>query len=111
MSRFCCRRKASNDVTGPSLITRLHGFAVGTARLVLLLCLVFVPTAHAATGLEYLANQQITDGSYTNPAALATPFQSTAETLRAFHALGATTQAGIPSARQFIAAETFHNTE
>ena len=77
----------------------------------LYLLLVFPLSVIAATGTEYLASQTQLDGSYSNPVDVATPFQSTSETLRTFHVLGETVQPGIPNALQFINAEGFHTTE
>ncbi len=63
-----------------------------------------------ADALDWLDSQANSDGSYASAADPATPFQSTAETLRAFAALGAG-RAGVVAARGFLAADPTRNTE
>jgi len=75
-----------------------------------LLCSV-ATAASAATAVDWLASQQDPYGAYTVPIDIATPYQSTAETLRAFQAAGQIAQVGIPAALQFVNAETLHSTE
>ena len=67
--------------------------------------------ADVASGVHWLASQAQADGRYASPTDLATPVQATSETLRTFSLLGENTQAGIPTARQFLTAEPFHNIE
>jgi hypothetical protein len=54
---------------------------------VLVFCLASKGAAGQAAGIVWLAAQSNADGSYAGGADLATPFQSTAETLQAFFAL------------------------
>ncbi|GMQ83919.1 MAG: hypothetical protein BMS9Abin06_0665 [Gammaproteobacteria bacterium] len=77
---------------------------------VLLFTLLFCARS-SADALDWLDGQANGDGSYTAAADPATSFQATSETLRAFTASGATTRAGIPAAREFLAADPTRNTE
>ncbi|HHH42909.1 MAG TPA: hypothetical protein ENK49_02120, partial [Gammaproteobacteria bacterium] len=64
-----------------------------------------------ADALDWLDSRATDDGSYTTAADPATPFQATAEALRAFSAAGAGARAGIPAARAFLFANPARNTE
>jgi sugar lactone lactonase YvrE len=69
------------------------------------------PAASAADGVAWLAAQANADGSYALATDLATATQSTSEVLRTFHALGETTQPGLPAAEQFLASEPYRGSE
>ncbi len=89
------------------------GNMCGVLRIVgCLVCLLWLVTgtvwADTQAGINWLSAQQQTDGRYETIEALATPIQATAETLRALVLLG---QAPPPLSRDYLAAETFHNTE
>ena len=81
------------------------------ALLVMMSSLIVAPVASAATGIEWLAAQSKSDGSYANQSDVSTAYQSTTETLSAFAALGESDQPGIAAAVQFIDAEAFQSTE
>ena len=66
--------------------------------------------AGTVEGVNWLDAQVQTDGSIANADDIATAYQSTAEVLRAYAALGITGSVAI-GARQFIADEAFQNTE
>jgi len=86
-----------------------HEFIVGV---ILGLTLLVLPArADTTAGLAWLAGQAQSNGAYARTTDLATPVQATAETLRTFQALSEATQPGIAAARQFLADQTFHNTE
>jgi hypothetical protein len=75
--------------------------------------LISIPSASAdvAQGVIYLNGLQSVDYSYSNAADVSTPFQATAETLRAFQIASGTAQPGSASALDYLNAETHHNTE
>lgn len=96
------------------MTTKIAGYTVLRLRwfgAVVLVMSVFPALVHAALpdGINYLATQQNTDGSYANATNLVDNFQSTAETLLAFQTLGQTTSPGIPSALAFIHARVGDN--
>lgn len=65
----------------------------------------------AAQGEDWLAAQAQPDGAIVTPTGLATPFQATAEALRALHASGVGDRPEALAAQQYLAAESYHNTE
>lgn len=68
--------------------------------------------AHAATGIDYLSAQQNVDGSLGNTAtSLATPVQTTAETLRVYQALSQQNQFVYAPALSYLNSGTEANTE
>lgn len=82
------------------------------------LCVIFwglisIPSASAdvAQGVIYLNGLQSVEHSYSNAADVSTPFQATAEALRAFQFASGTAQPGSASALDYLNAETRHNTE
>lgn len=74
-------------------------------------CLVQPVNAGTVEAINYLTSQQQTDGSYVSQNSIATDFQSTSETVRAFNFVGESGQAGIPLARDFLDASAIRNTE
>ncbi|MGH8539447.1 MAG: hypothetical protein ACRETW_02950, partial [Stenotrophobium sp.] len=68
-------------------------------------------TAHADPGLNWLSAQANTDGSIARSSDIATPFQATAESLRTLALYGVTSGASITAAQQYLASQTYHNTE
>jgi len=64
-----------------------------------------------ADALDWLDSRAGADGSYATAADPATPFQATAEALRAFSDSAATTRAGIPAARAFLLTNPVQHTE
>jgi hypothetical protein len=78
----------------------------------LMLFALSLPSARAASGLDYLSTQQNPDGSFGNTAtSLATPVQSTAEVLRAYQALGQQTQPAYTPALGYLNSDIEANTE
>ena len=74
--------------------------------------LLWLSSAYASPGIDWLATQAKQDGSYAGTADIALPFQSTAEVLKTFHLEGVTQQQpGVAAALQFLNSETYHNTE
>lgn len=65
----------------------------------------------AAPGTDWLAAQAQPDGAIVTPTGLATPFQATAEAVRALHADGAGGRPEVLAAQQYLAAEGYHTTE
>lgn len=76
-----------------------------------LFLLVLGTVAHAATAVDWLGGRLQDDGTYRAVADVASPYRSTVETLRTFHAIGETSQPGVPSALQYLNADGYHNTE
>lgn len=74
-------------------------------------CFVRPVSADTAEAINYLTNQQQADGRYLGQNAVATEFQSTSETVRAFYFIGESGQPGIPLARTFLNATETRNTE
>lgn len=66
--------------------------------------------ADVGSGVQWLASTAQSNGSYALSSDISTPLQSSAETLRAFNTLNVNA-AGAPAALQFLAAETYQNTE
>ena len=60
-------------------------------------------------GLAWLAQQAQSDGSYSGPLEIATPFQATAESVRTLTLLGQSSS--LAPARVFLNAEPYHGTE
>ena len=73
--------------------------------------LLISPVSHAASGVEWLATQTQLNGSFSSAGDISTSYQSTAEVLAAFSALGETGQPDIPAAVQYIDSDTFQSTE
>ncbi|MEN8175118.1 MAG: carboxypeptidase regulatory-like domain-containing protein [Pseudomonadota bacterium] len=71
-------------------------------RRAVLTFVVLLPQAVPADGLSWLTGQAQPDGSFFSPSDIAVPFQSTAETLRTFRALGESGQPGYAAAQQFL---------
>lgn len=67
--------------------------------------------AHADIGGDWLAAQFQAEGSINAPADIATPYQSTAETLRLWQTLGESSRSVIPPALQFLDQEAYRGTE
>jgi hypothetical protein len=74
--------------------------------LIIFLCFFLVQNASASItdGLDWLTNYANSDGSYALDTDISTAYQGTAETLRAFHATGNTSEAGIPAALSYLEA-------
>ena len=67
-------------------------------------------SADTDSAVQWLSSQSNSDGSYASPGDIATPLQATAETLRSFN-IPSSNQSGVATAREYISAETFRNTE
>jgi hypothetical protein len=78
---------------------------------VVVFCLASKGAADQAAGIAWPAAQSHADGSYAGGADLATPFQSTAETLQSFFALDEVSGPGTASALDFLAGEPYDGTE
>lgn len=83
----------------------------GVLQCLLLALYLLSGSSYADVGVDWLSGQSNVDGSYGSDASVSTSYQSTVETLRMFHALNISDNAGVPAALQFINDETFHNTE
>jgi hypothetical protein len=68
-----------------------------------------VSSAHANAATDWLLSQSNPDGSFAAESDIATPYQATAEAVRALRALGR--GAGLAAADGFIAAESYAGTE
>jgi len=65
----------------------------------------------AGDAVAWLSSQSQPDGGYQGADDLATPYQSTAETIRTFQVFGENAQPGIPAARERLATEPHRSTE
>ena len=78
------------------------------------LCIVFVlfsQIALASTALDWLSSQTHSDGSISQVSDIATDYQATTETLRAFHAIDEFPAAGISEPLAFVNNEAYQGTE
>ncbi len=78
----------------------------------MLLCCLGAPFAvfaDVAGGVNWLATQQDSNGSYTNAATLVDPAQSTAQTLLTFQSLSEMSKPGIPAATSFLDTQASNN--
>ena len=87
-----------------------YGFTSSLISLVLALTLVASPSV-AQAAISWLAGQSGPDGAIASAADIATPVQSTSETLRTFFELGETSQTSIPGALSFLDNDPHYNTE
>lgn len=71
----------------------------------------FTPSVLGSPGTEWLESQLNTDGSFQNAGGVATPFQSTAETLHTFGIVADAVSVDTAASLQFINDEVFNNTE
>ena len=77
----------------------------------LLLAISLSPPAFADIGIDWLTQQAQSEGNYSTPNNIATPFMETVETLQTFYKLGEITQPSITNALEFINNTPFPSTE
>ncbi len=80
-------------------------------RAVGFLCLILVSQQSSAAVSDWFATKVNPNGSVASILDVATPFQSTSEVLRTYSQLGIMSQPLAATALQFVAAESYNNTE
>jgi protocatechuate 3,4-dioxygenase beta subunit len=115
LAGWCAQKKAACGVgmasptrraTFPSMWVRLTG------AILIIATLLGSPSAHAGpvdAGIAWLTRQAQSDGSYSTPTDVATPFQATSETVRTLRLLGQSST--LAPAESFLGAEPYHGTE